>query len=114
VTASEMREMWRSLIQHFGETITLQRVNPPAAKTVRGRVTGFTPQELTGGISQGSRKVILLAEDVETSGFPVPIKARSTDRIVAHGKTMMIEDVDTNTARVGDTLIAYLITATGA
>jgi hypothetical protein len=27
---------------------------------------------------------------------------------------MMIEDVDTNTARVGDTLIAYLITATGA
>jgi hypothetical protein len=44
----------------------------------------------------------------------VPIKARSTDRIVAHGKTMMIEDVDTNTARVGDTLIAYLITATGA
>lgn len=114
MTAAEMRDMWRSLIHHFGETVTLQRVNPAASKSVRGRITGFSPEELTGGISQGSRKVILLAEDVETSGFPVPIKARSTDRIVAYGKTMMIEDVDTNTARVGDTLIAYLITATGA
>jgi hypothetical protein len=53
------------------------------------------------------------AEDVEGSAFPIPIKAGSTDRIVAHGKTLMINDVDTSTARVGNTLIAYLITATG-
>jgi hypothetical protein len=101
MTAAEARAMWRALLDAYGETVTLQRV------------TGFAPEELVGGINQGSRKVILLAEDVEGSAFPIPIKAGSTDRIVAHGKTLMINDVDTSTARVGETLIAYLITATG-
>jgi hypothetical protein len=113
MNADEARAMWRDLLNAYGETVTLQRVNPSVSKAVRGRVTGFAPEELVGGINQGSRKVILLAEDVEGSAFPIPIKAGSTDRIVAHGKTLMINDVDTSTARVGDTLIAYLITATG-
>lgn len=111
MNAADARDMWRSLIGTG--TVTLQRVAPPASKTVRARVTGFAPEELTGGITQGSRKVILLAEDVETSGFPVPIKSGSTDRIISHGKTMMIENVDTDTARLDGTLIAYLITAKG-
>jgi hypothetical protein len=113
MTDAEARAMWRALLDAYGETVTLQRVNPSVSQTVRGRVTGFAPEELVGGINQGSRQVRLLAEDVEASGFPVPIRAGSTDRIVAHGKTLMINDVDTSTARVGGTLIAYLITATG-
>lgn len=111
---ADARQMWREIMNDYGETVTLQRVSPAVSKVIRGRVAGFAPEELTGGITQGSRKVLLLAEDVETSGFPVPIKSGSTDRIVVHGKTMMIESVDANTARMGDTLIAYLITATGA
>jgi hypothetical protein len=113
MTADEARAMWRALIAAYGETVTLQRVSPAMSVSVRGRVVGFAPEELVGGISQGSRKVILLAEDVEASGFSAPLKARSTDRIVASGKTLMIENVDTDTARIGGILIAYLITATG-
>lgn len=113
MTADEARAMWRALIDAYGEDVTLQRVSPAASVTVRGRVTGWLPEELAGGIAQGTHKVILLAEDVERSAFPMPIKSRSTDRIIAHGKTMMVDTVDDNTARVGSTLIAYLIAATG-
>jgi hypothetical protein len=113
MTAEEARAMWRALIDAYGETITLQRVSPAMSASVRGRVTGFAPEELVGGINQGSRLVRILAEDVEASGFATPIKARSTDRIIANSKTLMIENVDTDTARIGGTLIAYLITATG-
>lgn len=109
--------MYRTLIGS-NASITLRRINtsptPPTDKTVRARVVGFTPEELVGGITQGHRKIIMLAEDVESSGFPVPIKANSTDRVVVRGKTLMIENVDDSTRRVEGTLIAYEITASGA
>jgi hypothetical protein len=107
--------MWRDMVDAYGETITLRRVGSPNVdKSVRARVTGFAPEELVGGITQGHRKVIVLAEDVESTGFPVPIARGGLDRVVVRGKTMMIEDVDDSTARLGGTLLAYLITASGA
>jgi hypothetical protein len=57
--------------------------------------------------------VILLAEDVEASGFPIPIKAGGVDRIVVRGKVMMVQSVDDSTRRVADTLIAYELRVTG-
>jgi hypothetical protein len=117
MTASQARSMWRRLVVAYGQDVTLRRINPSGPvtdKTVRARVVGFAPEELVGGITQGHRQVRLLAEDVESSGFPVPIKKGSTDRIVVDGKTLMIENVDDNTARIGGTLIGYIITATGA
>jgi hypothetical protein len=109
--------MYRRQLAAHGEEITLRRINPsPTAatdKTVRARVTGYAPEELIGGITQADRKVILLAEDVETSGFPVPIKSGSSDRVVVRGRQMMIAAVDDSTRRIGSTLIAYEIRATG-
>lgn len=113
MNAADARSDWREFIDAYGETLTLARTSPTVSKTVRGRVVGYSPEELIGGITQGSRRVVILAEDVESSGFPTPIRARGTDRLVVHGRPMIIETVDTNTARIGDTLIAYLITATG-
>lgn len=117
MTPASARDMYRRQIAALGEEITLRRVNPsptaPTDKAVRARVSGYTPEELVGGISQADRKVILLAEDVEASGFPVPIKSGSTDKLVIRGRQMMISEVDDSTVRVGSTLIAYKIRATG-
>jgi hypothetical protein len=113
MTADEARGMWRDLIEAYGEDITLRRVSPLTNATVRARVTGFTPEELVGGVNQGQRKVIILAEDVESTEFPVPIRAGAGDRVIVAGKIMMIDAVDENTARLGDVQLAYIITATG-
>lgn len=113
LNAAQFRKMWRDLIAEYGQTITLRRVSPLFSASVRARVTGFSPEELVGGVNQGQRKVIILAEDVESSGFPVPIKAGSSDRVIINGKMMMIDAVDEHTARLGDVQMAYLITATG-
>jgi hypothetical protein len=115
MTPDRARAMWRRFIIADGSVVTLRRVGPVNINIeVRARVKGFAPEELVGGITQGHRQVRILAEDVERSGFPVPIKKGSTDRIVVDGKPLMIESVDDNTARMGDTLIGYIITATGA
>ena len=115
MNADQARAMWRRMITAYGETITLRRVGSPNIdKTVLARVSGFSPEELVAGITQGHRQIRILAEDVETSGFPVPIKKGSTDRAVVRGKALMIEDIDDSTARLGGTLIGYIITASGA
>jgi hypothetical protein len=113
VTADEARRMWRDLVDAYGGEITLRRVSPLINATVRARATGFEPEELVGGISQGQRKVIILAEDVEAAEFPTPIRARSSDRVIVNGEIMMIDVVDKDTARLGDVQLAYIITATG-
>jgi hypothetical protein len=118
MTPATARRIWKRAISAHGETITLRRTNPsPAAPTsasVRARVMGFAPEELVGGINQGDRKVFILAEDVESAGFPTPIRAGSSDRILVRGKTLMIQSVDESSARIGDTLIAYELRVTGA
>lgn len=117
MTPDQWRSVWRRMIMAYGQTITLRRVNSSGAPTdvsVHARVLGFAPEELVGGITQGHRQVRILAEDVESSGFPMPLKKGSTDRIVVDGKQLMIENIDDSTARIGDTLIGYIITATGA
>lgn len=112
---SDMQDSYRILMDEIGETVTLRRNNPaPAAateQTVKARVSGYQPEELVGGINQGDRKVIILAEDITT--FPVPFKTGGTDKIIVRGKTLNIGVVDDSTRRIGDTLIAYEIRATG-
>lgn len=105
--------MYSDLLAAYGEAVTLRRVSPLVEAQILGRVTSPTPEELAAGISQSTRKVLVLAEDVELSAFPVPIRTGSTDRIVVRGKALMVETVDDSTVRIGNTLVAYLITATG-
>lgn len=115
-SAAEMRADHREMIDEDGEIITLRRFvagGAPIEAEVRARVTGYQSAELVGGIKQGDRRVIVLAEDVETSGFPVPFRTGGTDKVVVRCRVLNIGVVDDSTRRVGGVLIAYEITATG-
>lgn len=107
--------MYRRQMDAHGETVTLRRNNAapslPTEQNLKARVIGYQPDELIGGINQGDRKVIILAEDITT--FPLPFKTGGTDKIVVRGKPLNIGVVDDSTRRIGDTLIAYEIRATG-
>jgi hypothetical protein len=61
----------------------------------------------------GDRRVIVLAEDVEASGFPVPLRTGGSDKAVVRGKMLNINVVDDSTRRIAGVLIAYEIVAVG-
>lgn len=114
--AAQARRDYRKAISDVGEIITLRRIvagGAPIEAEVRARVTGYQPAELVGGIKQGDRRVIVLAEDVEATGFPTPFSTGGSDKTVVGGKALNIEVVDDSTRRVGGALIAYDITARG-
>ena len=117
MTPTQGRAMYRRRMDKDGETVTLRRVNasptPPTDVSVPARVMGYQPEELVGGINQGQRKVIILAEDVASSGFPAPIRQGGTDKIIVRGRTLNIQFVDDSTRRIGDTLLAYELTTSG-
>jgi hypothetical protein len=116
-TAAQARRDYREMLADVGETITLRRINAaPAAPTeaqVLARVVGYKPEELVGGIKQGDRHLIVLAEDVEATGFPVPFLTNGTYKAIVRDKVLNIGIVDDSTRRIGGVLIAYDITATG-
>lgn len=116
MNAAQARRDYREMIADVGETITLRRINQSSAPTealVLARVVGYRPEELVGGIKQGDRHLIVLAEDVETTGFPVPFLTNGTYKAVVRDKVLNIGIVDDSTRRIGGVLIAYDITATG-
>jgi hypothetical protein len=115
MTPTEAREMYAREIREHGEEVTIRRVGSPNIdRTVSARIMGFTPEELLAGIDQGEVKVIMLAEDVEAQGFPVPFKTGGSDKVVrAGGKVLNIEDVDDATRRVGGVPIAYELRVKG-
>lgn len=113
----DMQADYRNMLADLGETIIIRRNNPspaaPTEVTVRARVAGYQPQDLVGGIKQGDRRVIVLALDLDASGFPLPLKTGGTDKAVVRGRVLNIGVVDDSTRRVGGELLAYEITATG-
>lgn len=115
MTPSDARATYARLFDETGETVLLRRQSPSGAQDypVRARIVGYTAQEIAAGVQQGARKVIVLAEDVESSGFPVPIKTRF-DAVIAHGLSMTVQMVDDSTRRVAGTLIAYELQVIGA
>jgi hypothetical protein len=106
------RSAWSEAMDREGEAITIRRGATTAV--VRGKVRGFTPEELLSGIEIGERHVLLLAEDVEASGFPLPFRTGGTDKLVVRGRTWNIDDVDDSTFRVAGELMVYDIRASGA
>lgn len=102
-----------------GETVTITRISGEAPNqtvvgiTVGARVTGYQPQELMNGITQGDRRVILLVADLATwpVSSTVPDK---TDRLTIDGESVNIIAVDATTRKVAGTLIAYELQVRGA
>lgn len=107
--------LYASEVSRRGEMVTLVRDNDDDTvikAQVRARVWGFAPNELVGDIDQGTRQLLILAEDVAASGFPLPI--RKNDRILVRGNPLNIQSVDDSTHREGGVLNAYYVIARGA
>jgi hypothetical protein len=115
MTPAAARRLWKERIASSGETALLRRpssTSPVTSRPIRVKVAGLSPEELVGGIDQRSRRVLLLAEDVEASGFPFPL--RRNDKVLLRDKTLNVEDIDDDTIRIGNTLIAYDLRVLGS
>lgn len=124
MSAAQIRADYARALCEDGELVSLRRpaLDPePEAADLRARVKGGTSDELAAGMDQRRRTIILLAEDVEaaidTGAWPEPAVGADAivknDHIVVRGAPLNVERVDSDTRRVGGTLIAYVIEATG-
>lgn len=84
---------------------------PKVEKSCRARVVNCDPKELIGTVQQGDRRLIVLAEDLESGVVTLPILV--SDKVVVRGKELAIIAIDDNTRRVGSTLCAYEIQVRG-
>ena len=109
---SDPRSAYRTSIAATGETVTLRTFTGAGASrsgtdtTVRARVRHYEPAQLVGGLQQGDRELIVLAEDVA-------LAPKTGDQVIVRGTTMTIRAVDDSTRRIGDVLLAYVISARG-
>lgn len=110
IGAANFRAIYRQLIA-VGELVTIKRYigtgtnRPSINATVRARVVGYQPNELTATVQQGDRRVILVAEDLDAQAFPMPIVP--TDKCVIRGRECSIMAPDDSTRRYGGELIGY-------
>jgi hypothetical protein len=105
------------MLAQVGEPVIFRRYvgagsnRPYFDATATARVVNFDPDDLVGGIQQGDRKLIVLAQDLFDAQFAVPPK--KNDKVVVRGKELNIESVDDNTRRIAGQLIAYEIVVRG-
>lgn len=111
-----IKESYRRALGEF-EPVFIRRYTgagtnrPKFDAACAGRVVGYTPQELIGGIVQGDRKLIVFHDDLVTAGFPLPIT--TSDKAVVEGRELAIFAPDRSTRRVGGVTIAYELQVRG-
>ncbi|MBI4367272.1 MAG: hypothetical protein HY543_10675 [Deltaproteobacteria bacterium] len=112
-----IKARYRRAIRQHGEPVLFRRYTGAGANRqifnaeMRAVVTGYQPQELIGGLVQGDRKVILLAEDVNKAQIGLPINLG--DKLVVRGRELAIGVVDDSTHRDGTELVAFELKVTG-
>ncbi len=117
MTPDDCLETYRRHMEEVGEEITIRRYTgtgqnrPQTNVIVLARVMEYDPQELIGTINQGDRKLIVLIDDLISSGFSLPVM--KNDKTIVRGRELNIEKVDDNTRRINGVLIAYEIQARG-
>jgi hypothetical protein len=105
------------MLGQVGEQITFRRYTgtgpdrPYFNAEVTARVVDYAPDALVGGIQQGDRKLIVLAQDLFDAQWPAPPKRG--DSAIVRGKEMHVEAVDDNTRRIKGELIAYEVRVRG-
>ena len=118
MTPADALDMHRRMIAENGQTGFLRNVGANGAADVdsapvRFRLMAFQPRDLVGGIAQGTRRAILMAEDVKLpNGGAFDLKKNS--RLIWNGKTLTVTAVDDATRNVGGVLIAYELQVVGA
>lgn len=117
MTPAEARAMYREHLQLHGETISIRRYTGTgtdrthADRSCRARVTGYAAAELVGTTTQGDRKIIVSAEDME--GYSPVFEVVKGDKAMVRGAELAILSVDNSTRRIGSTLVAYVLQARG-
>jgi len=111
MTPATAQAMYRRQFDQHGRRVSIKRPGSDNLENVRVRIIAFTPQEIASGVAVGSRKVIVLAEDVPDSFAPL----KKGDSVLVDGKSLMFTQTpDDQTRRVGETLIAYECVVAGA
>lgn len=111
MTPAEAREMYRTQFDLHGEDIVIRRYagtgvdRPHADYPCRARVMGYAPDELVGGVTQGDRHIVALAEDLE--GYSPPFTIAKGDKAIVRDVELAIMGVNDSTRRIGSVLIAY-------
>lgn len=114
MTPADARAMYRDQLNAHGEDIAIRRYTSTGAaprtyvdRVCRARITGYLPSEIVGSITQGDRRVIVLAEDLE--GESPPFAPTKSDKVVASRfvNDLAIISIDDSTRRIDGTLIAY-------
>jgi len=117
MTSDQVKASYRRLMNAVGETIAIRRYTgaghdrPRFDANVMARVVDYEPHELAGSITQGDRKLIVLAEDLIEA--QVPLDLRKGDKAVVRGRELNVEAADDNTRRVQGVLIAYELQVRG-
>jgi head-tail adaptor len=110
VRGGPTRSAYASWVNRRGQTVTLERGATTA--TVRAHISELGSEELIAGITQAQHRVVILAEDVTSQGFPEPIRRNDGIR-PAVGVRWNVERVDNWTHMSAGTLNAYELIATG-
>jgi hypothetical protein len=112
-----IKARYRRALRQHGEPVLYRRYTGSGANRpmmnweVRAWVQGYAANELIGGIVQGDRKVILLAEDVHKAQIGLPLS--TGDKLVVRGRELAIGVVDDSTHRDGTELVAFELKVTG-
>jgi hypothetical protein len=110
------RASHRRQIKRRGVPITFRRITGAAPntttieKTVNAVVSTLTPDQLStsrtgyseslvGALAQGSRRIIVMAEDLQTAGFPLPLK-KNDGITLDSGERLNVTQVDAETRAV--------------
>jgi hypothetical protein len=89
-----------AMLARYGETVVLRRPTGQAQfidVSCAARVDQFQPHEITGGVVQGDRKVILSNREIEAEAWPGP--PRRGDQVVIAGRTTTVQGVETVSVR---------------
>lgn len=119
MTPALARTIYRRARASEGESIKLRRYSGSGASRTPTDYTMtalrvYRPtgdgDDLIGGLVQRDRQVIVMLEDVQASGFPLPINITS-DKVVLTRESgspeLAIKDIDDDTRRVKGELIAF-------
>lgn len=117
MTPAGARESAARALVRAGELVTIRRINPsptaPTNVTVRAKPRELTPAELVAGIDERNQVWMVSAEDLEGSGFPLPLKTGGSDKVVSGTRVMNIQDVDDRTHRIGGVVTLYELRVMG-
>jgi hypothetical protein len=114
MSPEQVAAQYRAAMARHGETVTLAR--PKVNGTfgpVLARATNYRADGPMYDLQQGERMFIVLADDVASSGFPLPFKPNA-DKLTSSGDVLTIKSVDDSTRRIAGVLVAYEIKAAGA